>query len=222
MTTTARGRATETRQRILDAALEVFAEKGFAQASTREIAKRAQANIASLHYHFGDKADLYRAVFTQSSMRTTAEVLGVAPEEAPFEAILRHLIRQFLNGLAEGHFPRLFAREQIDPSGLLGDSWIKEIHLTHDLVVGSLVRELRIAAPDKEVHRLAFALMGLPLILDHGRPLVNLIAPELLTEPNWVEVTLERQMDYARALLAAERARREANATSFAPAPAAS
>jgi len=221
MTIQAPSRATETRERILAAAIEVFAEKGFAQASTREIAKRARANIASLHYHFGDKADLYRAVFAQPSMRATAEVLGVAPEEAPFEAIFRHLIRQFLNGLADGHFPKLFAREQIEPSGLLGDTWIKEIHLTHDLVVGSLVRELRIAAPDKEVHRLAFALMGLPLILDHGRPLVNLIAPELLTEPNWVEVTLERLMDYARALIAAERARREANATSFAPAPAA-
>ena len=68
---------------------------------------------------------------------------------------------------------------------------------------------------------IAFALMGLPLILDHGRPLVNLIAPELLTEPNWVDVTLDRMMDYARALIAAERARREAKATSFAPAPAA-
>ena len=215
------GRATETRERILAAALEVFAERGFAQASTREIAKRARANIASLHYHFGDKADLYRAVFAQPSVRATAEVLGVAPEEAPFEAIFRHLIRQFLNGLADGRFPRLFAREQIEPSGLLGDSWIKEIRLTHNLVVGSLVRELRIAAPDKEVHRLAFALMGLPLILDHGRPLVNLIAPELLTEPNWVELTLERLVGYARALIAAERTRREADATSLAPAPAA-
>ena len=214
-------RAKETRERILAAAIEVFAEKGFAQASTREISKRARANIASLHYHFGDKADLYRAVFAQPSMRATAEVLGVAPEAAPFDAIFRHLIRQFLNGLADGHFPRLFARELIEPSGLLGDTWIKEIRLTHDLVVGSLVRELRIAAPDKEVHRLAFALLGLPLILDHGRPLVNLIAPELLTEPNWVEVTLDRMMDYARALIAAERARREAKATSFAPAPAA-
>ena len=215
------GRAVETRERILAAAIEVFAEKGFAQASTREIAKRARANIASLHYHFGDKADLYRAVFAQPSMRPTAEVLGVAPEEAPFEVIFRHLIRQFLSGLADGRFPKLFAREQIEPSGLLGDTWIKEIHLTHDLVVGSLVRELRIAAPDKEVHRLAFALMGLPLILDHGRPLVNLIAPELLTEPNWMNVTLERLIDYARALIAAEHARREAKPTSFAPPPAA-
>jgi AcrR family transcriptional regulator len=214
------GRAIETRERILAAAIEVFAEKGFAQTSTREIAKRARANIASLHYHFGDKADLYRAVFAQPRVRTTTDVLGVAPEEAPFEVIFRHIIRQFLNGLADGQFPRLFAREQIEPSGLLGDTWIKEIRLTHDLVVGSLVRELRIAAPDKEVHRLAFALMGLPLILDHGRPLVNLIAPELLTEPNWVEVTLERLIDYARVLIAAERARREGNATSFVPASA--
>ena len=54
----------ESRARLLQAALRLFAEKGFAKTSTREIALAAQANIAAISYYFGDKAGLYRAVLT--------------------------------------------------------------------------------------------------------------------------------------------------------------
>ena len=53
----------ETRWRLLQAAAEVFAEVGYRAATTREICKRAQVNLASIHYYYGDKAELYREVF---------------------------------------------------------------------------------------------------------------------------------------------------------------
>src|SRR5215510_14717303 len=52
-----------TKARILAAAEEVFATKGFAGASTREIAAGAGVNISSLHYHWESKETLYFAVF---------------------------------------------------------------------------------------------------------------------------------------------------------------
>src|SRR5438552_7985168 len=52
-----------TKGRILAAAEEVFAAKGFQGASTREIAARAGVNISSLHYHWESKETLYVAVF---------------------------------------------------------------------------------------------------------------------------------------------------------------
>src|SRR5262245_27679856 len=52
-----------TKARILTAAEEVFATKGFAGASTREIAASAGVNISSLHYHWESKETLYFAVF---------------------------------------------------------------------------------------------------------------------------------------------------------------
>ncbi len=52
-----------TKARILTAAEEVFAAKGFQGASTREIAARAGVNISSLHYHWESKETLYFTVF---------------------------------------------------------------------------------------------------------------------------------------------------------------
>src|ERR1700720_1237146 len=48
-----------TRQRLLEAAEEVFADKGFKAASVRDICRRADANIAAVNYYFGDKERLY-------------------------------------------------------------------------------------------------------------------------------------------------------------------
>jgi len=52
----------ETRQRLLDAAGELFAEKGFRLTGTREICRKAGTDIAAIHYHFGNKENLYEAV----------------------------------------------------------------------------------------------------------------------------------------------------------------
>ena len=59
----AREAPSSTKARILAAAEEVFAAKGFAGASTRDIAAKARVNISSLHYHWESKETLYVAVF---------------------------------------------------------------------------------------------------------------------------------------------------------------
>ena len=51
-----------SRERILDAALEEFAAKGFAGARVEAIAKRAGLNKQLISHHFGGKEGLYRAV----------------------------------------------------------------------------------------------------------------------------------------------------------------
>ena len=69
-------RGEETRGRILEAALELFADSGFDGASTRTIAERAGVNLPAIQYYFGSKEGLYRAVVEQFSQQMQA---GVAP-----------------------------------------------------------------------------------------------------------------------------------------------
>jgi len=48
----------QTRARLLDAAREVFSEHSFQGATVREICRRAEANVAAVNYHFGNKEGL--------------------------------------------------------------------------------------------------------------------------------------------------------------------
>ena len=49
----------ETRQRLLEAAARLFAARGFTHVTVREICNAANANVAAVNYHFGDKLGLY-------------------------------------------------------------------------------------------------------------------------------------------------------------------
>src|ERR1700759_1999467 len=71
-------RGEETRGRILEAALELFADSGFEGASTRAIADRAGVNLPAIQYYFGSKEGLYRAVVEQISQQMQAGVSPIA------------------------------------------------------------------------------------------------------------------------------------------------
>ena len=55
-----------TKARLLEAAGEEFAEKGFELARVRAICERAGANLAAINYHFGDKEQLYVEVLREA------------------------------------------------------------------------------------------------------------------------------------------------------------
>jgi AcrR family transcriptional regulator len=57
--------AQDTRERILDAAEREFAENGLQATSLRTITAAAEANLASVNYHFGSKDGLVKAVFAR-------------------------------------------------------------------------------------------------------------------------------------------------------------
>jgi AcrR family transcriptional regulator len=71
-------RGEDTRRRILDAALELFAADGFEGASTRTLAERAGVNLPAIQYYFGSKEGLYAAVLEQITQRTLEKVGPVA------------------------------------------------------------------------------------------------------------------------------------------------
>src|SRR5258705_6888178 len=68
-------RALDTRERIVVAALEAFAERGFEGARTRDIAARAKVNQGLITYHFSSKPDLWKAA-VDHIFAIVAESLG--------------------------------------------------------------------------------------------------------------------------------------------------
>jgi AcrR family transcriptional regulator len=65
-------RALQTRASLLEAAREVFAVAGFADANVTDVVARAGASVGSLYHHFGGKADLYLALFDDYQSRQEA------------------------------------------------------------------------------------------------------------------------------------------------------
>lgn len=69
---------TNTRDRLLEIAAQLFVEKGYANATTREICLAAETNITSIHYYFESKAGLYRAIFSEPFKDFPKPLLNVA------------------------------------------------------------------------------------------------------------------------------------------------
>lgn len=144
----------ETRSRILLAAAEVFAERGFAGAGVDEIARRAGVNKAMLYYHVGDKAALYGAVATEFIARMRARVeQGLVGLEDPREKIRALLFAFFEMFHAEPHYPQLMQRELADGgTHLPAEALASMASLMR--ITRSIVEEGRRAGIFREVHPL--------------------------------------------------------------------
>jgi len=92
----------ETRQRLLDAGRELFAEDGFHRVTVRDICHAARANVAAVNYHFGDKFGLYMEILRGGIvlMTETNEMARLAGEGKPPEEQLRAYIKVFIERIA--------------------------------------------------------------------------------------------------------------------------
>lgn len=122
--TTARRDGLATRRRLLEAACEVFAERGYHGARLADICRRARANAAAVNYHFGDKAGLYVEAWKHAFRKDMEEGLP-APENLPaqdrFSQLIRYLLRAFVEKSRRGQFTRLYFQELANPTGLIQD-----------------------------------------------------------------------------------------------------
>jgi AcrR family transcriptional regulator len=115
----------ETRERLLSAASRLFAERGFAKVTVRDICRRARANVAAVNYHFHGKTGLYEEVLRSAIqiMRSTTEAAERAgagrPPEEQFEAFISIFLQRVV---VEGHnswIHGLMMHELSDPTAAL-------------------------------------------------------------------------------------------------------
>ncbi len=203
----------EARAQLLLAALRLFAEKGFAKTSTREIAQAAGANIAAISYYFGDKAGLYRAVFTEPLGSAKDDIALYDQPDFTLRQSLEGFIGSFLAPMKQGELvqqcSRLHYREMLEPTGVWAEEIDKGIKPAHAALVALLGRHLGVARSDDDLHRLAFSITGLALQMFITREVIESVRPKLIRTPKAIDLWGSRLVDYAEAMVAAEAARRQ-------------
>ena len=139
-------RERETRGRLIDSATRLFAERGFAKVTVREICKAARANVAAVNYHFGGKTGLYQEI-VQSAIRTmhgtTQEIQKAGEGQSPEEQ-LRIFVRVFLTRVVQardGWIHRFMAHELNDPTPAL-DMVIKQVIKPRMAYLGCVIASL--------------------------------------------------------------------------------
>ena len=201
----------EARARLLNAALRLFAEKGFANTSTRELATAAGVNIAAISYYFGDKAGLYRAAYTEP-MGTCSDMVVCNISEISLEQALRMMLTQIIEPMKLGDLvqlcTRLHFREMLEPTGLWAEEIDNGIRPAQMVLVLVLCKHLGLTEPDDDVHRLAFSIVGLAIHLFVGRDVVQAIQPQLLASPAAIDTYTDRLLGYGLAMVDCEKTRR--------------
>ena len=182
-----------TRARIIEAAGQLFKDKGFKGVTVRDIAKNAGVHLGALNYHFRSKDALYREVLL-SACKTSAiseaeqeELLKMAPRDALY-IIIRDSLKM-LNGQDTSHWQSvLLTRECWDPSGAFGEIAEQYFKPQSDFIARILGK---IVGKDADSHPVRFAeisMLGLIETCGSYRNYVEAVSPGLLafgTENDW-------------------------------------
>jgi AcrR family transcriptional regulator len=113
-------------EKILDVAEGLFAEKGYAQTSIREITKQAHCNISAVNYYFHGKESLYVEVFRRhmqairhQRIHSIHRILLKQTEQTSLEALLQSFAADFLEPFRKGgighRLMKLMMRERNEP-----------------------------------------------------------------------------------------------------------
>ncbi len=187
----------DTRQRVLEAAGEVFAEKGFEKATIREIVERAGANLNAVNYYFRDKKGLYFALFEEANERACRseqdafEQMRALPPEQRLRAHLRHMFRHLVLCRRMPWQARLMAREMIEPTWML-DVLVKQFIRPRFEGLACIVRDLMPAGTsDLTVRLCTESIVAQVVHMAHARGVINQLVPELKYDADGVEAMVE-------------------------------
>lgn len=178
----------DTRRRLLQAAGEIFAERGYYAATIKEITDRAGASLASVNYHFQDKSELYAAVLRQIGERIIERI----PPDDQLTGTPEMRFRQFIQWYClkacdytnTPWLPILIAREIAEPTEAF--DWLLKNYM-RPLVdkLSALIAEL-IGAPvaDESVGLITASVFGQSTyFLKHAR-FLSRVHPQLGDHPD--------------------------------------
>ena len=117
--------ASSTHDRIVEAALRLFSERGTAAVSVRELADAAGVTVPGLYYHFDSKADLIREVYRVKGLGRSADEFDPPRATGLEERVVERARVEFFNLTDNAEFLRHMQRESV-----LGDEDAREVGST--------------------------------------------------------------------------------------------
>lgn len=153
----------ESKKKLLDSAMLVFAEKGYNKATISDICKLAGSNVAAVNYHFGSKEELYIAAW-RKAFRQAIELFppdGGLPKSSPAEqrlfALINSALCRILGAGESGPWGQILLKEMAEPTSV-----ILEIH--HEVIqpLRNLTREIisELLGPNTREKELVFCEMS--------------------------------------------------------------
>lgn len=176
--------APETRQRLLEAAGEIFAARGYRQATVREICRLAQANLAAVNYHFRDKEGLYAAVLEEAHQRALEKYpldrpdYEALPPAGRLHVFISHVIFKLFGADMTAHRFKLMAWEMVEPTAAL-DTLVANIIRPLEQRLAAIVRELLgPGVSDEQIRLCEISIMGQCLHHRHAQPVIRRLFPD--------------------------------------------
>ena len=173
-----------TRERIVEAAGEIFAEKGFDTTTVRDICQRAEANIAAVNYYFGDKQRLYveavvRAHRWRMERARLPEWTADTPPQQKLADFVATFIRRIRTGPENTWHTRLIMREMMNPREACVELVQSSIRPQFEILQGILREMLPAGTTEEKLHLTAFSIVGQCLFYHFADPVVrNLLKGE--------------------------------------------
>jgi len=181
--------ATDTPQRLLDAALDVFAEQGYQAATIQEIVKRAGTNIAAVNYHFRDKANFYAEVIVYGCESDAARpdfLVAEQPEQQLF-AFIQWFLQRGLKIGSESLLDQIHMQELANPSPVLDkvvEKLIRPVHWQLREIVSALLPE---NSTEETVRFHCFSVIGQCNLYKIGKPIMMRLYPDLELDEQAIE-----------------------------------
>ncbi len=200
--------AKDTPQRLLNAALDVFAEQGYQAATIQEIVQRAGTNIAAVNYHFRDKANFYAEVVLYGCEKESATHPEFIQDDLEPEQQLFDFIQWFLQrGLKIGTdslLDQIHIQELANPSPVLDkvvEKLIRPIHYQLREIVSSLLHD----DVSEDVLRFhCFSVIGQCNLYKIGKPVMTRLYPDIDMNDERMQTLVEHVFSVSLAGINAE------------------
>jgi AcrR family transcriptional regulator len=170
----------DPRERLLDAAEALFADRGFDGTSVRDICERAEMNVASINYHFGDKQRLYVETLKRAHACADSDD-GQGYPQWPAGTPPVEKLRGFITVMAARmHTParvsalQLLMREFSNPSAAGKEIILNYVRPKAQALLGILT-ELLPGADERRLLMIGFSVIGQILFYRQNRPVVEVI-----------------------------------------------